>query len=231
MNRVLQAARLQLVHPLVILGIPWLIVGVSFAINVAVWHTTPAGDADNSFSGGILALYFTVMAVYVQAVTQLLPFAMGIGLSRRAFYLGTAVLAVAQALFYGLSLTVLTVIERATGGWGAGLEFWAPGPFEVDGLALQVLVFAAPMLAFMFVGVFLGVTQKRWGPAGVWGVMIGTLVVLGMVAITLGWFSLWPTVWSWLVEQSLLTLAVGLPAALAVAFAALSYTGLRRVVP
>ena len=35
MNRVLQAARLHLVHPLVILGIPWLVVGLSFAINVA----------------------------------------------------------------------------------------------------------------------------------------------------------------------------------------------------
>ena len=44
MNRVLRAGRMHLVHPLVILGIPWLVVGISFAINVAVWHLTPAGE-------------------------------------------------------------------------------------------------------------------------------------------------------------------------------------------
>ena len=36
MNRVLTAARLQLVRPLVILGVPWLIGVLSFAINWAV---------------------------------------------------------------------------------------------------------------------------------------------------------------------------------------------------
>jgi hypothetical protein len=44
MNRVLQAAHLHLIHPLSILGIPWLVVGISFAINVAIWHLTPAGE-------------------------------------------------------------------------------------------------------------------------------------------------------------------------------------------
>jgi hypothetical protein len=227
MTRVLQAARLHLVNPLVILGIPWLIVGVSFAVNIAVWHLTPAGDADGSFSGGVLALYFTVLVVYVQAVTQLLPLAMGVGLSRRAFYLGTTVVAVVQALLYGLALAALAALERATGGWGAGLDFWAPGPFAVDNVALRILVYAAPMLAFMFVGISLGVTQKRWGPAGVWGVMIGALLAVGLLAVLFGWLGFWAAV----TEQTLMTLAVGLPVALAVAFAAFSYAGIRRVVP
>ena len=37
MNRVLTAARLQLVHPAVILGMPWAVVASSFVINWAVW--------------------------------------------------------------------------------------------------------------------------------------------------------------------------------------------------
>ena len=63
---------------------------LSFAINLAIWHLTPAGAQDGGFTGGVLALYITAMIVYVQAVTQLLPFAMGLSLSRRTFYLGTA---------------------------------------------------------------------------------------------------------------------------------------------
>ena len=105
---------------------------ISFAINVAIWALTPAGEQDGGFTGGVLALYITVLVVYVQAVTQLLPFAMGVSLSRRTFFLGTALVAVVQSLVYGIALAVLVAIENATGGWGSGLNFWAPGPFEVD---------------------------------------------------------------------------------------------------
>src|SRR3954469_17826512 len=119
MNRVLTAARLQLIHPAVILGIPWAIVASSFAINWAIWSLAdlqhqPGAD----FTGGVLSLYITVAIVFVQAVTQVLPFASGVSLGRRTFYLGTALMGMAQALGYGIVLAVLTAIEGATDGWG-----------------------------------------------------------------------------------------------------------------
>ena len=43
MSRVLQAARLHLIHPAMMLGIPWLVVSISFAINMATWYLTPSG--------------------------------------------------------------------------------------------------------------------------------------------------------------------------------------------
>ena len=75
MNRVLQAARLHLINPLVMLSVPWLVVGISFAINVAVWALTPAGEDDGGFSGGILALYITVLVVYLLVIIVFIPFA------------------------------------------------------------------------------------------------------------------------------------------------------------
>lgn len=84
MNRVLAAARLQVVHPLVIFGIPWLVVGISFAISWAVWTLADIRNEPGAgFAGGVLAVYITVCLVFVQAVTQLLPFVMGVSLSRR----------------------------------------------------------------------------------------------------------------------------------------------------
>ncbi|WP_324275331.1 hypothetical protein [Blastococcus brunescens] len=44
MNRVLAAARMQVVNPAMIFGIPWLVVGISFAINVAVWGLAELRD-------------------------------------------------------------------------------------------------------------------------------------------------------------------------------------------
>ena len=231
MNRVLAAARLHLVHPTVILGIPWLVVAISFAINVAIWALTPAGEQDGGFTGGVLALYITVLVVYVQAVTQLLPFAMGVSISRRTFFLGTALVGIVQSLGYGIAIAVLVALENATGGWGSGLNYWAPGPFEVDNFALQVLTSGAPMLAFVFVGVGIGIVHKRWGSAGTWGLIIATMVAFGGLAILVSWLDAWGAVDDWFADQSLVTLTVGLPAAIALIAALVSYPGIRRVVP
>ncbi len=232
MTRVLQAARLHLINPLAVLGVPWLVVAISFAINLAIWHLTPAGEqAGGGITGGVLALYVTVLVVYVQAVTQLLPFAMGVSLSRRTFYLGTALVAVVQSLFYGLAIAVLVAIENATGGWGGGLNYWAPGPFEVDDFALQVLTSGAPMLAFAFIGVGMGVVHKRYGQAGTWGLIVGSMVLFGGLAILLTWLEAWGDLATWFGDQSIATLTIGLPAALALVVALASFPGIRRVVP
>jgi hypothetical protein len=231
MDRVLHAARLHVMHPLVMLGIPWLVVGISFAINVAIWNLTPAGEQDGGFTGGVLALYITVLIVYVQAVTQLLPFAMGVSLSRRTFYLGTALIAVVQSLGYGIALSALVAVENATGGWGAGMSYWAPGVFEVGNPVLQVFASGVPMLAFAFVGVGTGIVQKRWGQAGTWGLIVGTMLVVGALAILVSWLGAWGSVGAWFADQSVWTLTIGLPAALALVVALVSFPGIRRVVP
>ena len=231
MNRTLTAARLNLVHPLVTLGMPWLIASISFAINLAIWHLTPAGAEGGGFTGGVLALYVTAMIVYLQAVTQLLPFAMGLSLSRRTFIVGTALAAVVHAVAYGIAISALASIEGASDGWGADMSFWAPGPLDVDNFGLQVIVSGAPMLAFLAVGIGIGVISKRWGPSGVWVLSIGSMVALGGLAVLLGWLGAWPAIGRWLVDQSVVSLAAGLPALLSVIVAGLAFVGIRRVVP
>ncbi len=232
MNRLLAAARLQAMNPLLTIGIPWGIVTLSFVINLALWGTIGIGEeSPEAVTGGVLSLYVTVLVVFIQSVTGLMPFAMGMSLSRRTFYLGTALAALVTALAYGAVLSVLTTVEDATGGWGVRLDFWAPGSFDVDNAALQVLVSGAPMLAATFLGVAIGVVMKRWGPTGVWSLVVATLVVTGGLAILVSWRRAWGDVGSWLVDQSMVTLAVTIPVALALVTAALSFAGLRRVVP
>lgn len=232
MNRVLAAARLHSTNPLLTVGIPWGIVGLSFAINLALWGTIGIGDENpEAFTGGVVSLYITVLVVFVQSVTSLLPFAMGMSLSRRTFYAGTALAALVVALVYGAALAVLTAVEDATGGWGVGLHFWAPGGFDVGNPALQVLVSGAPMLAAAFLGVAIGVVMKRWGPTGLWTLVVATLAVSGALAVLVSWQRAWGDVGSWLTDQSAVTLAVALPVVLALGTAALAFAGIRRVVP
>jgi hypothetical protein len=231
MNRVLTAGRLQIVHPSVILGMPWLIGLSSFVINWAFWRLTGVGQEPNAFTGGILSLYITVSVVFVQAVTQLLPLAMGLSLSRRTYWLGVASFAVASAVTHGIVLALLAAVESATDGWGVGLQFWVPEPLRADDVALQVLVSGAPMLAFAFIGIGIGVIFKRWGASGVWGLTVGTLLVLGGLGGAHDLAGVVAPLGSWLADQSVVTLAVGLPLAVAAVVAALTFAGIRRVVP
>src|SRR3954468_24790029 len=232
MNRILAAARLHLVHPLVILGVPWLIVLSSFALNWAIWAVAGLGsEPGGGFTGGILSLYITVLVVFVQSVTRLLPFAMGVSLSRHVFFLGTALLGGVQALGYGVALAVLSAIENATDGWGVGMSFWTPGPLKVDSLLLQVVVSGAPMLAFIFAGVGIGVVYKRWGSSGIWGLTVLGMLILGGVSVLVTWWRAWGDLWAWLSAQAVGTLAIGLPVVLAAVVAALAFAGMRRVVP
>jgi hypothetical protein len=156
------------VPPAAILGVPWAVVASSFVINWAVWSVADLRHqaGEDGFTGGILALYVTVALLFVQAVTQLLPFAMGVSLSRRSYWLGTALVGILSSVGYGLVLAVLSGIESATDGWGVGLKFWAPVPLRVGNFFLQILVSGAPMLAFVFAGIGIGVVFKRWGPNG-----------------------------------------------------------------
>ncbi|WP_369256020.1 hypothetical protein [Geodermatophilus amargosae] len=232
MNRVLAAARLHTMNPLLTIGVPWGIATLSFAINLPIWALTGASDQPGGgITGGVISLYITVLVVFVQSVTQLLPFAMGMSLSRRTFYLGTALAALVLSLVYGAVLSALTAVENATGGWGVRLNFWSPGPFDVGNAALQVVVSGAPMLAAAFLGVAIGVVMKRWGPTGLWSLVVASILVFGGLAILVSWRRAWGDVGTWLVDQSMLTLAVAIPVVLALATAALSYAGLRRVVP
>ena len=203
----------------------------SFAINAVLWGTTPVSESDGAGTGGLAALYITVVVVYQQAVTQLLPFAMGMGLSRRSFYLGTALAAALQAVGYGLVLTALGAVEDATGGFGLGLDFWRPAPVLVENPLLQFVVYATPLLACAAVGMGLGIVYKRWGAPGMYALTIAGMLLVGGALALIGWLDAWQQVGSWFADQTQLGLAVALPLALTVAVGALSFAGLRRVVP
>ncbi|MFW3169743.1 hypothetical protein [Geodermatophilus sp. CPCC 206100] len=232
MNRVLSAARLHVVHPLVVFGVPWMVGSISFVINWAIWALADVPEHDpNNFTGGVTALYITVCVVFVQALTQMLPFAMGVSLSRRTYWLGTALVGVLSALGYGVALAVLNEIGKATGGWGVNLNFWVPTPLLADNFALQVLYSGGPMLALIFVGIAIGVVQKRWGTDALWALLLATVVVLGGLAVLITGLDAWGAVWAWLTARSGLTLAFAIPAAIAAVVAAASYGGIRRVVP
>ena len=79
-----------------------------------------AGSPEGDYTGGLVTIYVFLLICGVLSMTRSLPFGLMLGVSRRTYYLGTALLDAALGVVYGLGLTVLQAIERATGGWGLG---------------------------------------------------------------------------------------------------------------
>jgi hypothetical protein len=164
-------------------------------------------------------------------MTQLFPFALGLGVTRRAFYAATALLAVVEALAYGALLLVLSLVERASGGWGLGLKFFAIDFLVVDDPLLQWLVYAVPFVAAAALGIFNGVVFKRWGQTGVYAVTIAFSVVVAAATVLVSWQGWWPALGSWFAGQGTTALFGVYPLVLALLLGGAGWLVIRRATP
>jgi hypothetical protein len=145
--------------------------------------------------------------------------------SRRSYFLGTAGLAVAMAAVYGLLLTVLQVIERATGGWGIRLRFFRvgyllPGPWYLTWLTS----FVGLTLVFVY-GSWFGLVYRRWNIPGLLAFIAGQITVLLAGALIATWAGAWTSVGHFFTTLS----AAGLTGVLAAVAAALFAGGLATI--
>jgi hypothetical protein len=231
-NRVLAVMRIQLVNWVLPLGMPVAILALVLGINLALFASL--GDAvppEGRTTGGLLSIYITVGVGYLQTMTQTFPFAIGLSVTRRAFYAGTALLVAVEALGFGALVWLLSLAERATGGWGIGLKFFALDFLLVDGALLQWLVYAVPFAAFAALSVFTGVVFKRWGQAGMYAMFIGAAVVLAVAVVVITWRGWWLDVGGWFAGQTPTALFAGYPLVLALVLGGAGWLAIRRATP
>jgi hypothetical protein len=226
MNTWIKVARFHLVDRLSYTALPCAILAFDFAVTLVI--NAMLGPANHAQFGGVSAIYVFFAVVGVLSISRSLPFALALGVSRRSYYAGTALLAVAVGVVYGLALTLLQVIEQASGGWGLGLHFFRvayilPGPWYLTWLTSFVL------LSLMFVyGMWFGLVYRRWNLIGVYGFGAAqvTIGVAGALAATQA--HSWPAIGSFFITLSAAGLT-GLLAALAVVLLAGGYATMRRV--
>jgi hypothetical protein len=161
-------------------------------------------------------------------MTRSLPFGLMLGVSRRSYYLGTALLVVVLGVVYGLGLTVLQVVERTTGGWGLAVHFFRvpwimDGPWYLTWLTSFVL-----LVLFFLYGMWYGLVYRRWSLPGLAAFIAAQVLVAlaGVVAVSMT--HNWPAVLDFFaaITASALT---GVLAALAALLGLGGFTTMRRV--
>ena len=172
MNTWVKVARFNLEGRANYLVLPWIL---PFAFAVGAVTSGRVGPDHNAT--GYLVSFFIFFAVQGwQTIGRSLPFGLMLGASRRSFYSGTALFGMALALVFGLVLTALQAIERATGGWGLSMHFFRVtyllnGPWYATWLTSTV-----GLSALFIYGMWYGIVYLRWG-------MLGTLAFIAAQAL------------------------------------------------
>lgn len=230
MNRVLSAARVQLVAWPITMSWPWAIMLSSLIINVLLFATI--GDIpDGGTTGGLVSIYVMTFIASVVMINQDFPFGVGLGLTRRTFYAAVALVQAGQALAFATILYLFLLVERGTDGWGSGLRFFGIPLLVHDNPLLQILIYAIPFLAVNFLGTCFALVYKRWSVTGMFTLTLASILVLGGLIVLISWQRWWLDIGRWLADQSALGLFAGGPALLALALAGGGYLMIRRTDP
>lgn len=226
-STVVKVARFHLVDRLSYTALPWGALAFVFAVWLLLLASTGGGSLQVR-TVAIVIIYLFFFIVGALSIFRSLPFALALGVGRRSYYAGTALLAVSLAMVDGLVLAVLQVIEQATGGWGVGLHFFRvayilPGPWYLTWLTSSVL------LALMFVyGMWFGLIYRRWDLLGLLAFTAAQVIVLvAGVAIT-SYAHAWSAIGHFFTTLSVAGLT-GLLAVLAVVLLAGGYATMRHV--
>ena len=181
MKTLVNVARYHLVDRITYVALPWGILAFSFLINLAIAAMAPNQPSDGIQTGGLIAIYVFLLICGVLSMTRELPFGLMLGVSRRGYYLGTALLVLALGIVYGLALTALQALERASGGWGLSLHYFQV-PLIMDGPWYQTWVTSFVLLVLFFLyGMWYGLVYRRWNLFGL--LAFAAAQVLAVVAV------------------------------------------------
>lgn len=210
-SRIGAIVRLHLVNKQTIIGIPFGILAFVLLVNIAIWWiistsvTDPADLADAQsglqWSGAAFYPFVYAMVIGIVAISSTFPLALGFSVTRRDFYLGTALTYLLLSALFGAIFTVLGVIETATDGWGFKGRMFTAVYFGSGAWYERFLLVTAAFLFFFFIGTMFGTIYARWRAFGTlvfFALFTLILVVLALLATLSG---SWPAVGDWLVRN------------------------------
>ena len=226
MKTLVNVARYHLVDRMTYVTLPWAVLVFSFLVNLVI--ATLAAGPHAYYTGGLSSIYVLMLVAGAVSMTRSLPFGLMLGVSRRSYYLGTALLVVALGLGYSLVLALLEVAERSTGGWGFGVHYFRvpwllAGPwYEAWATSFVLLV------SFWLYGMWCGLVYRRWSLPGLASFFAAQVLAALAVVVAVSLSHSWPDIAQFFTNQTALVLT-GVLAAVAIGFGLGGLATVRRV--
>jgi hypothetical protein len=204
MSTYVSIARLHLVDKTTLV-LPWVILAFAFAVDLVIFALVPVShhlvqsggrvvavsDYSGRDAGGLASIFVLFLINGIVSIVRSLPFGLALGLSRRAYYTGTALLGLSLAVMYGLAVAALQAVERATGGWGVAMHVFRV-PYILSGPWYLTWLTSSVVLALVFgYGMWIGTVYRRWNLPGTLAFGAAQVTVLLAAAVAVTWAHGW----------------------------------------
>lgn len=230
--------RLHSLNPSVFFGVPLIILGGAWVITLIITVLITAGTGEavpydavgQRYSWAVISPQWYLVVVGVQALAFTFSFALGLGSTRRDYWLGTALMFVLTSAGFALLIAVLVQLEKATAGWFIGAHMFDTLWYGVGGFGLDVYSAFAMQLFVLFIGAGVTTVFMRWRARGMLVLMFSCITVALAAAALLTFTVTWPALFAWLVSLDIVgvfTLVLGL----AVLSAVGGYLVIRKATP
>jgi hypothetical protein len=199
MNRITQVVKLHLRNKWSWFVIPWLIVVANFLINLVIAMSLNGDETINT--GAIASIFVYTFIVGTITIKDTFPFALGLSIRRKDYFLGTALTALLVNCFSTIVLVVMSAIEEATNGWGVRLHLFKIEFMNDYSVISMIGIYLLLLLNLFFFGFALSSLHRRFGSSGMY-VFFATLLILGTVgSYIFTHFGLWQGVPDWFIHH------------------------------
>ncbi|WP_127581878.1 hypothetical protein [Paenibacillus koleovorans] len=189
MNRTLAVIRMHSLNRFGWFFLPWIIMFSSFVINLGI---AVLGQPEGGVTTGGLAsayIYFFVMGIVIPADT--FSFSLGLGVRRKDYFWGTNAMFGLVAVGSAILLTLFSIVENATSGWGVDLHFFHL-PFLSDGTVLNWLWVHFVGIVFCYAsGLVIASIYRRLGRNSLYVFFFAMIVIGSLGSYLMTTYGLW----------------------------------------
>lgn len=203
--------------------LPWLIVFLSFFINI----TVALFVNDALYTGGLSSFYGYMFAIGIITLAQMFPFALGFSVRRTDFFWGTTATVTLMSAACTIVLLLLSFVEKLTGAWGVDVHFFHL-PYVNDGTVIeQLFIYFTLMVHMYFFGFVIASVYQRFGKVGMLTFFIVTFLTISVCTFIMTYNAWWGELFGWFSRHSAFELALWTVPVTAIYMCA-SYAMLRR---
>jgi hypothetical protein len=191
--------------------------------------------AGGTYTGAVAGIYLSLFAVSIGTVTGTFPFAVGFGIRRKDFFLGTLATSVVISAAVALILGLLSLIEAdVIKNWGVNLHFfhlpvfsdgaplrqfcWTtycsaqtnPGYFRNISPLPQFWAYFALLLFMYQLGLLIGTIYQRFGRVGEYIFFGSAFLLLSALVLVSSYAHWWGGIGDWFAQQTAASLGLWL---------------------
>jgi hypothetical protein len=231
MNAIRTVVKMYTRGKLIWFFLPWIGLLLQFlaALTVILIVILFFGGKTPFYPGGLITICVIMFVWGIMNLTDTFPFALGFGVRRTDYVLGTTVMAVEVSAVTAVLWLFCSLLEIVTGGWGIELSYFHLPYFNDGSLIEQFWVYFVALANLYFLGFVISSIHQRFGRAGTLIFLLIVFLLISLFALVWTYFRWWDALFAWFSQYTAFELAL-LLLPLTAFYLLASYLLLRRAV-